>query len=45
MKPEPGSIRFGGTTIEYHVRRSTRGRKTVQVTVDGSGVHVAAPPG
>ena len=43
MKPEQGSIRFGGTTIEYHVRRSTRRRKTVQVTVDGSGVQVAAP--
>ena len=43
MKPEHGSVRFGGTTIEYHVRRSTRRRKTVQVTVDGSGVQVAAP--
>ena len=43
MKPEHGSVRFGGTTIEYHVRRSTRRRKTVQVTVDGSGVQVAVP--
>ena len=43
MKPEHGSVRFGGTTIEYHVRRSARRRKTVQVTVDGSGVQVAAP--
>lgn len=40
---ERDSIRFGGTTIEYHVRRSERRKKTVQVTVDGSGVQVAAP--
>ena len=40
---EHGIIRFGGTTIEYHVRRSARRRKTVQVTVDGLGVQVAAP--
>ena len=43
MKPEDGSVRFGGTTIEYHVRRSARRRKTVDITVDGSGVQVAAP--
>ena len=43
MKPEDGSVRFGGTTIEYQVRRSSRRRKTVQVTVDGSGVQVAVP--
>ena len=37
------SVRFGDTTIDYHVRRSKRRKKTVQVTVDGGGVHVAAP--
>ena len=36
-------IRFGDTTIEYNIRRSTKRRKTVQVTVDGGGVQVAAP--
>ena len=40
---EQGSIRFGNTTIEYQVRRSQRRRKTVQITMDGSGVQVAAP--
>ena len=43
MKPEHGSVRFGGTTIEYHVRRSARRRKTVDITVDGAGVQVAVP--
>ena len=37
------SVRFGDTTIEYEVRRSRRRRKTVQITVDADGVHVAAP--
>ncbi len=37
------SVRFEDTTIEYEVRRSWRRRKTVQITVDGSGVVVAAP--
>lgn len=40
---ERGSVRFGDTTIEYEVRRSERRRKTVQITVDGGGVQVAAP--
>lgn len=40
---ERGLVRFGDTTIEYEVRRSERRRKTVQVTVDGAGVQVAAP--
>ena len=40
---EQGSVRIGNTTIEYQVRRSPRRRKTVQVTVDGTGVQVAAP--
>ena len=40
---ERDSIRFGDTTIEYNVRRSDRRKKTVQVTLDGGGVQVAAP--
>ena len=40
---ERSSVRFGNTTIEYEVRRSERRKKTVQVTVDGGGVQVAAP--
>ena len=40
---ERGSVRFGDTTINYEVRRSNRRRKTVEITVDGGGVHVAAP--
>ncbi len=40
---ESDAIRFGGTTIEYQVRRSGRRKKTVQITVDGGGVQVAAP--
>ena len=40
---ERDNIRFGDTTIEYQVRRSDRRKKTVQVTVDGGGVQVAAP--
>ena len=40
---ERSSVRFGTTTIEYDVRRSERRKKTIQITVDGGGVHVAAP--
>ena len=40
---ERSSVRFGNTTIDYEVRRSERRKKTVQVTVDGGGVQVAAP--
>lgn len=40
---ERGSVRFGNTTIGYEVRRSGRRRKTVQITMDGGGVQVAAP--
>ena len=40
---ERDHIRFGDATIEYEVRRSSRRRKTVQITVDGGGVRVAAP--
>ena len=43
MAAERGMVRFGNTTIEYEVRRSARRKKTVQVTVDGGGVQVAAP--
>ena len=41
--PEQSSVRFGNTTIDYEVRRSNRRKKTVQITVDGGGVQVAAP--
>ena len=37
------SVRYGNTTIDYEVRRSKRRKKTVQITVDGSGVHVVVP--
>lgn len=37
------SIRFGDTTINYEVRRSERRKKTVEITVNGSGVLVQAP--
>ena len=40
---ERDSVRFGTATIEYAVRRSGRRKKTVQITVDGGGVRVAAP--
>ena len=40
---ERDSIRFGDTTIEYNIRRSDRRKKTVQVTLNGGGVQVAAP--
>ena len=40
---ERGSVRFGDTNIIYVVRRSKRRRKTVEITVDGSGVQVASP--
>ena len=36
-------VRFGDATIEYEVRRSQRRKKTVQISVDGGGVKVAAP--
>ena len=40
---ERDSVRFGNTTIEYDLRRSERRKKTVQISVDGGGVQVAAP--
>ena len=36
-------VRYRGATIEYEVRRSTRRKKTVQITLTGGGVLVAAP--
>ncbi len=39
----PAGSRVGNTTIEYIVRRSRRRRKTVQISVVGGEVIVAAP--
>ena len=36
-------VRFGDVTIEYEIRRSARRKKTVQISVVGQGVRVAAP--
>ncbi len=41
--PEHGCVRSGSTTIDYTVRRSARRRKTVQISVVGGEVIVAAP--
>ena len=40
---EHGQVQFGDATIEYEVQRSQRRRKTVQITMDGGRVLVAAP--
>ena len=40
---ERGQVRFGDATIEYEVQRSQRRRKTVQITMYGGRVLVAAP--
>ena len=40
---ELGRVHFGDATIEYEVLRSQRRRKTVQITMDGGRVLVAAP--
>ena len=40
---ELGRVRIGDATIEYEVQRSERRRKTVQITLDGGRVLVAAP--
>lgn len=40
---ELGRVQFGDATIEYEVHRSQRRRKTVQITMDGGRVLVAAP--
>ena len=40
---EIGRVQFGDTTIEYDVNRSERRKKTVQITMDGGRVLVAAP--
>ena len=36
-------VRFGDSTIEYEIRRSVRRKKTVQISVEGREVLVAAP--
>lgn len=41
--PERGAVRHGETVIEYDVVRSARRRRTLELSVDGQGVHVAAP--
>ena len=38
-----GQVSFGDTTIEYEVRRSARRKKTVEISLNGGGVRVAAP--
>ena len=43
MTTDRGQVLFGDTHIEYEVHRSERRKKTVQITVDGAGVQVAAP--
>ena len=40
---ELGRVQFGDTSIEYDVHRSERRKKTVQITMDGGRVLVAAP--
>ena len=40
---ELGRVKFGDATIEYDVHRSGRRKKTVQITMDGGRVLVAAP--
>ena len=40
---EHGQVHFGDTTIKYEVLRSRCRRKTVQITMDGGRVLVAAP--
>ena len=40
---ELGRVQFGDATIEYDVHRSGGRRKTVQITMDGGHVLVAAP--
>ena len=43
MVAELGRVQFGDATIEYDVQRSERRKKTVQITMDGGRVLVAAP--
>ncbi|MPZ15504.1 MAG: DUF45 domain-containing protein [Chloroflexi bacterium] len=41
---ERGQVRYGNSTFEYEVVRSTRRKKTVELTIDGqAGLLVAAP--
>ena len=43
MNIQRESLRYGGKTIAYRVRRSARRKKTMQISVDGEGAIVAAP--
>ena len=43
MVAELGRVQFGDATIEFDVQRSERRKKTVQITMDGGRVLVAAP--
>ncbi len=40
---EPGAVQFRGTAIKYEVHRSARRRKTVEISIRGGTVRVAAP--
>ena len=43
MVAELGRVQFGDATIEFDIQRSKRRKKTVQITMDGGRVLVAAP--
>ena len=43
MVAELGRVQFGDATIEFDIYRSKRRKKTVQITMDGGRVLVAAP--
>ena len=43
MTIEQKRLRHGDSEIPYRVRRSARRKKTIQISVDGDGVLVAAP--
>ena len=43
LQPQRDSVRFDGVVIEYEVRRSTRRKKTVDISIVDGVVRVAAP--
>lgn len=43
MSVERKSLRRGGATIAYRIRRSARRKKTLQLTIDDDGAIVASP--
>ena len=43
MSDERKSLRRGGATIAYRIRRSARRKKTLQLTIDDDGAIVASP--